>query len=130
MKSIIAIIALGFCGSVSAASMQQLQQDAICQSNAAVFYAECGGQVGTSTPAVCVADITDEKTGQIQRGVVFNIPNKKQYTRQAKVRTYHEEDASGSTTIQINERTGAGNITMMDESSVTHTGNVKCKNYR
>lgn len=105
-------------------NMQQLQQEAICQSNAAVFYPECN--TNRTDTIYCKADITEEASGKINRGVSFNLDSTEKYTKQGNNRVYHEEDETGSTTVYIDEDTGKGSITMMDESQVTHTGNVFC----
>jgi|AGFS01.1.fsa_nt_gi hypothetical protein len=75
---------------------------------------------------VCRVTLTNEATGKTSPAQNFT-PSGDVYDK-GTTRTYHEEDATGSTTVQIDTRTGKGFLSMMDESSVIATGPVTCKN--
>lgn len=138
-KAIIAVLAtitLSGCANLDAmaknsgshsVNIEELQQEAICKSNAAVFYPECQTAQKASTTKYCIADITEEATGRTQKGLQFNINEKDVASTKGNERTYHEEDSTGSTTVVLNTTTGTGSITVMDESQVTHSGTIRCK---
>ena len=71
----------------------------------------------------CQISVTDENTGRVDKG---RINTGKQYTKQGNNRIYHEEDATGSTTIEVNMKNGRAQVTIMDESSVVATGTGIC----
>lgn len=140
MKKIIAIVvtAIALTGCVDAnvlasqgkgyytVNLEKLQKEAICQSNAASFYPECNA-ASTNKSIQCKVDLTDEITGKIQRGLDFTIGANDKFTASGNTRTYHEEDATGSTTVQLDMKTGKGFISLMNETQVTNTGNISCK---
>ncbi|WNV47144.1 hypothetical protein ENKO_563 [Klebsiella phage fENko-Kae01] len=73
---------------------------------------------------LCRGVMTNEQTGQ-QIREQFSTSGERSVSGNDII--YHDEDETGSTTLQINAKTGKGFITMMDTEKVIVTGNVVCK---
>ncbi|QYC52633.1 hypothetical protein [Salmonella phage SSBI34] len=82
-------------------------------------------QIKKSQEVYCIADLTNEITGEITKGNSFNLSGP--YEMQGGDRVYTEQDETGSTVVYVNPKTGRGSISMMDNSQVIASGNIKCK---
>lgn len=105
-------------------NLSDLQNEAICQSNAAVFYPEC--QADKRTDIICDVQLTEEATARTER-MQFAIGANDRYSKQGDDRLYQVNDGSDSTTIFLNEKTGRGSITIHDGSKVLYSGHMTCK---
>ncbi|EKY3883946.1 hypothetical protein RCI39_001040 [Enterobacter hormaechei] len=75
----------------------------------------------------CMGNMTIESTGKTRRNEHVNATAGNLISDNGTERTYHEEDESGSSTLIINTKTGQGSYTIMDQTSVLASGNVKCR---
>ncbi|MDA8518974.1 hypothetical protein [Citrobacter sp. Igbk 16] len=120
------LVALVLSGTANAYSinLKDLQDEAICSSNAAAFFADCKKPASkvSRVDFHCSGTMTDEKTGKMSR-TSFNTRNT-DVTVKGDDYTYYEEDRTGSTYVEINRKTGRGQLSMMDESSVIITGTL------
>jgi hypothetical protein len=128
-KSIIAIVAMISWSAGAQASysvnLNDLANEAICQSNAASFYPGC--EKPQQNPGLmCDAKLTQERMGNTTNER-FEIPANQEYHVNAGQRVYHDEDETGSTTVYLDDKTLKGSITIMDTSQVIASGPVQCK---
>ncbi|ENV5883843.1 hypothetical protein ACFIPR_003211 [Enterobacter kobei] len=84
-------------------------------------------QRNRSTDYTCMGTMTIESTGKIRRNQSVRVTAGDLISDNGTERTYHDEDENGSSTMIINTKTGQGTYTIMDQSSVLATGNMKCK---